>query len=699
MKRVKIATPRTGKVAAIYCRKSDAAAGEVRGRSTSQQLEACLMAARSEGFEVPEHLIFIEQDGKKGDWWWDDGARPGPHRPELTKLMRTVEDGLDAVFVWRTDRVYRDVALGATFLDVLREHGTRLFVRNRDLAIHTASGYEAACSESVSNTSYRMKVSEDVTRDHLMLASVGELTNCGSMLGFRSLGKGSKKVRHIPEEIFLIRQIFRWYLYGEEGEGPLSASAIAVRCMERGYRVRVGANGQAVKYPDLVNVQDVLRILRNNHYRGLLPHAGKLYPTHHFDVPSEDGQTMGPVISPDEFEMAQALLQQAKCHRRDKRARLLSGVVVCASCGRPMIVRPSSSGKPAYRCAYGDRRGPLGRCQGVSGRSILAEVLEGWVLEHLAPLLCAELQAIRATRDGDGHQRRLAAAEQELRAATEQEGVKLAQLAAVLDATQIAEVAAQLRMKREALQRTVAELRAAVRRELADQRDPFDLLSHSKSLLREALKRATRWITVTREGVVVLTAASGAYVGARLVQVCDDRGRYLGARILPPTCQATLECRGWIAEEDSFLQGARLERGRWGKAGTRDELLPDFRLAEDYLPHGAEREILTAAHAREEEEARREFLSAFRPKQPRRSPKLNYSPTELAPEEVEAVLTADLLRREGLSYLGIARRLNGQGWRTPSGCEYVATTVQRMVERTHRYASAPPAGRSEEVAA
>ncbi|RYZ15648.1 MAG: hypothetical protein EOO70_06340, partial [Myxococcaceae bacterium] len=487
--------------------------------------------------------------------------------------------------------------MAATIIDRLRETGTRLFLKSRDLAVHTASGYEAACGEACANSSYRLKISEDVVRDHLMLASVGELTHCGSMLGFRSQGKGTKKVRHVPEEIALIRAIFRWYLYGEEGESPLSANAIAARCMERGLRVRVGAKGQAVKHPDLVNVQDVLRILRNSHYQGKMPHAGNLYPTPHFDVPMEDGQGNGPVVHPDEFAMAHALLESGRCHRRDKRACLLSGILICPSCGRPMIVKPRPDGKSALFCPYRGRRngrGGVKRCVGKTGRSIMLAVLEEWVLKHLAPLLCAELQALRAMKKGEGHERRLAAAELELRTATKQEGLKLAQLTDVLDATQLGEVAAQLRSRREALQRSVSELRAIIRREQTEDRDPFDLLSHSRQLVREALKRSVRWIAVTRQGVVCLTA-SGAYLGGRIFQASDGHKRYLGARLMPPTCQASLECRGWIAEEKSFLEGARLERGRWGMAGTPAELLPDFRLAPDLLPEGAEGDVLRAA--------------------------------------------------------------------------------------------------------
>jgi DNA invertase Pin-like site-specific DNA recombinase len=599
----KVPLPRDGKVAAIYCRKSDAQSGETRGRSTEQQLEQCLMAAKALGYESPTWLHFIEEDGQKGDWFWRDseGRHPGPHRPWLTRLIEAVEAGnVDAVFVWRSDRAYRDEIVAGYFLRKLREHGVRFFARSQDMAIHTASGYESATTQACSNKAYRDKISEDVTRDHAMLAAVGELTGCASMFGFRSKGLKSKEVVHVPEEIALVRLIYHWYLYGDADEGPLSATAIAERCMERGLRVRVGAKGQPVKYPHLVGVQDVLRILRNVHYSGRMKHDGKIFATKHFDVPNEVGEGRGPVVSIEDWELAQHMLESARNnrrYRRDRRSSLLSGIAVCPDCGRPLI----ADGKPSQRlfCAYS--RGFISGvpCQRVAGRSIKTEILRDWVVEHLAPLLCAELQAIRALNRPRTVERDLMIAEAKLEEARRNEGERLAKLVSVLDGIQLGAVAAELRFSREEIERTVAELRIELRRQARDTSDEFDLLSESEGVLRQALLRAVRWIAVTKRGVVVLTS-SGAYIGARLfVPKRVGKKGVSSACIAPPDPEATLECYGWIEQKSEFLLGARLQRGRWGNKGSDEELLPTMRVADGrlWLPSGTGSDELTKGGA------------------------------------------------------------------------------------------------------
>lgn len=150
-----------------------------------------------------------------------------------------------------------------------------------------------------------------------------------------------------------------------------------------------------------------------------------------------------------------------------------------------------------------------------------------------------------------------------------------------MDAVQFAAVARRLREDREGVERQANELRAKSRKESIDGDDPFDLLTADEGLLRHALMRAVRWISVRREGIVVLTRA-GAFVGAYLAR--DDRnpgrGGHRRPRLLPPSVEATRECRSWIENPEAFLAGARLLNGRWGRVPTEEELLPDYRAEE-----------------------------------------------------------------------------------------------------------------------
>jgi DNA invertase Pin-like site-specific DNA recombinase len=316
----KIPLPREGKIAAVYCRKSDLTSGEAKGRSTSQQLQQSTIATQSLGFEVPERLIFLDEDGNKGHWYWKDpeGRNPGPFRPELTRLMEEVNAGnVDAVFCYRSDRCYRDEVVASFFLDALRAKGVKFFCRSQDMAIHTAGGRESCMTQACSNASMRAKVSEDVIRDHAMLASVGELPRDVSCLGFKSAGRGSKRVVANDQQIAIIRKTFDMYVFGEDGEAPLSASEIAYRFMQYGYRTSVGARGHKCADPDRVLPGAITRILRNPAYMGKINHDGKLFDTHHFDVAAPDGSgRTEPVVSEAVFQAAQERLSHGNRYER-----------------------------------------------------------------------------------------------------------------------------------------------------------------------------------------------------------------------------------------------------------------------------------------------------------------------------------------------------------------------------------------------
>jgi DNA invertase Pin-like site-specific DNA recombinase len=588
-KKKKDPPPSDGRRVAIYARKSDLKS-ESRGKSVSQQVEQCLLAARSLGYEVSERLIFREEDGNKGWYYWQDseGRNPPPFRVELTRLVQEVEAGnIDIVMCWRTDRIFRDEIVASLFIRKLRSHGVRLFSRSQDYAIHTASGYQRAIAEACENRAYSDKISEDIIRAHATLASVGMLTRDPSCLGFRSAGRGTGGVVAVPEELATVRQVFHWYTIGD-GEGPLTARRIAIRLMDSGIRVAVGAKGHKAIDPSRVFPGQITNILRNVQYVGFIKHDETLYPTKLFHVPKADGSgELDTVVSQAMFDEANRLLDEQDWHLRDSNPKLLNGVLICPSCGRKIYGQSRGEGLPRYvYCPY--RCGKYRECWATNYRTLHIQELESWVRQHLAPLLAAELMAMKLERRGDPMRVELAAIETRIQALQQAETEKLAELIHLLDAAQIANVAAKFKRDRDELERHAAGLRLRIRSTSVETSNPLDLMAESEGMLRQALLRAVQWMCVTKWGIVVLTKG-GAYIGARLARGPKrSRGGHRPPTILPPTVEATLECRSWITDPEAFRAGRRRVEGRFGKNVEDQVLFPPLRVEHGYGTLGCE---------------------------------------------------------------------------------------------------------------
>lgn len=579
MKRPKIPEPRQGRIAAIYCRKSNASAGESRGRSTAQQLEMCLMAAKALGYEVPERLQFVEPDGVKGEWYWQDvqGRHPGPFRPELTKLMDEACSShceFDAVITWRSDRLYRDELVAGYLLRELRANGIRLFSMSRDMAIHTSSGFQAATTEACANRGYRDRISEDVTRDHQMRAEIGEFPGDPSCYGFASAGLRTGRVVPNDEHLSVVRRIFRWFLEGSKEGAPMSMYAIARKCREEGISLYCGLKGRPPRDPSAVDPRQVRRILSNPAYISQIRWGGRTYPTERYKIRDTSGNLVTVICERDYYE-TQRLLGSWERGERDPRSRLLSGSLVCPDCGCRMKYRKNHGSSNVYcKNRYLHHTG----CVGENYRIITSRVLENWVRAHLAPLIAAELRATRLLRGGNSVLGELRDAERQLDQAVEREGVSLAALVGTMDGLQFAAVAHGLREERSRLEARVRQLRATVRDSQVEPLDDASLIGVSDAVLRQGLMQAVRWMSVSRHGVTVLTA-SGSYIGAFL-GLGESPSGPAPSIVLAPSVEATRECRNWVSGSDRFIAGLSRSRLWPTRLGTREELYPERSVTE-----------------------------------------------------------------------------------------------------------------------
>jgi len=583
--------------AALYVRKSNESEGQ--SKSVAQQTQHCRLAAQRLGITDENVTVYDEDEGFKGEWYFQDGAGhlPAPYRPELTRLIRDIEAGkIDAVFIWRSDRLYRDAGVCDAIVKVLRKHGTKLYCGIKEMDVASSSGLYQASTEAANNRRWRDQISEDIKRDHDFKAELGMFTRNPACMGFRSKGKGTQEVVPMWDEIDLVIRVFRLFVDGIDiatGEqvGPLGTTAIAKYLMDNGVTWPKGAKGHTPKHISLIHESQVRRVLTNCMYVGRWRHNGLEYECDKLFLPvrADDGSIIEGQVRETVVPMSLYEAAQEKLARGDRPGRrslssehLLTGLAVCGRCGRPLQVhftayKSSKNGKPRdprrnFLCTHqrGDRP-----CAAGSIVRVQEPVLDEWAITELAPLIALEIEAMRTVAGREADRQTLAALEKELSQLREKETQSLAALVGVMDASQFAAVAQKLRCDRETIERRRDEVKKRV--DDAERSLPIldaaNLHTMPTATVKNALSRAIDWIAVCKEGVVAKTSW-GAYIGAtyrKRISAAEQVGvTYINA----PELVATLTSLSMLADADHFVWGRRMAMGKRAKKLTDEEILP-----------------------------------------------------------------------------------------------------------------------------
>ncbi|MGD9728634.1 MAG: recombinase family protein [Nitrospiraceae bacterium] len=546
---------------AIYARKSTATEG--RSHSREEQIERCFQEARSFGFAEANITVFEEPEGQKGDWYWDDGKDrlDGPYRPELTNLMRRVESGdIDVVMVYKADRLYRDSGVADAIVKRFRALGVRFIAQGRDMEVHSANGLYRAAIDGAAARQYRDLISEDIRRDHQHKAERGMFSRNPSCLGFRSKGRGSQAVDPVPEELEIVRRVFGLFVCGEKGEGPLGITAIANRFMDEGVRIAVSAKNHKVKHPDKVHTSQIRTILTNCIYVGRWRHLGNEFETERLLVPGVDGEpeTVVPLAL---YEAAQRKLERSYVPGKKGLgpAHLLTSIVVCGECGRPLTTQQRKRGDGTvrlhFKCPHtrGDRP-----CSRIGTRLLQVDEVDNWVFEHLSPLLWAELRQLETSSGRDGLVEKKAQLERKLAEHRKGESEELVRLLSILDSEQLAGVAAELRDERQALESKIAEISAQISTpNQPDANELLDLRQLPLAKAKELVRRSLLWIAVTHRGVVAMTTW-GTHCAAPFIEAPTGyRTRESKRRIAAVCPVASLRSAEWFVNPDEFVRGQR----------------------------------------------------------------------------------------------------------------------------------------------
>lgn len=346
--------------AAIYARISSDPTGEQLG--VKRQVDDCRAFASQRGWPVAE--VYIDDDRS---------AYSGKPRPEYRRMLADLEAGtIDAMIVWRLDRLHRQPRELEEFLDLcdrMRVTDLATVTGNVDLSTDTGR-LHARIMGAVSRAESDAK-SARLKRKHLELAANGSWKGGGS----RPFGYMPDRVSVNEAEAESVKEAAKRILAGD------SLRAVAIDFTDRGVRT-VGGNAWAIS--------SLRRLLLSARIAGLREHHGRVV-----------GPAIWPaIITPDESARLRTLLTDpARRMNRSPRRYLLSGLLRCGLCGARMVARPRENGDPRYACVRDPRTHGCGRI--AVAAPPIERLIEEAVLYRLdTPTLARAVR--RAAEEGGG---------------------------------------------------------------------------------------------------------------------------------------------------------------------------------------------------------------------------------------------------------------------------------------------------------
>jgi site-specific DNA recombinase len=350
---------------AIYTRKSTEEGLEQEFNSLDAQREAAeafIQSQKHEGWVgLPER--------------YDDGGFSGGSmdRPALRQLLGDVEAGkVDAVVVYKVDRLSRSLLDFARIMDVLDRHGASFVSITQQFNTTTSMG-RLTLNVLLSFAQFEREIIGERTRDKMSAARrKGKWVGGMPVLGYDVAPRGGRIVVN-REEAARVRAIFELYLQEE------SLRATAEELGRRQWTTkRWTTKAGRVRGGRPISRADLHRLLHNPTYAGVVRHRGSVYPGEHEAI-----------IEAETWDRVQALLGRncgaGGCAVRNKHGALLAGLLWCASCGVRMTPTYTRKGDRRYRyylCRHAQAQG-WDRCP---TKSLPAGEIERFVVERIRAL-------------------------------------------------------------------------------------------------------------------------------------------------------------------------------------------------------------------------------------------------------------------------------------------------------------------------
>jgi len=279
-----------------------------------------------EGFSIPAQRERLLAFAKAQDWtvveiYSDEGVSGAKiERPSLSRLrIDATAKKFDLVLVWKVDRLSRKVGHLASLVEELDRYG--ICLRSVTEPFDTS---HAAGRAFMQMLGVLAELERENTRERSKMGSrkrveQGYMHGKPTMLGYKWL---DGRIDVHPETAPVVQWIFKQYL---SGVGMLR---IAQQLIQGVPGLNVDAVYREFRHVSPHSVRDrVSWLLQSPVYAGSVTINGERYPGRH-----------KPLVDLETWNRAQAIIQsrQSLANRAHTSRYLLSGIVVCGSCGAPM---------------------------------------------------------------------------------------------------------------------------------------------------------------------------------------------------------------------------------------------------------------------------------------------------------------------------------------------------------------------------
>ena len=308
----------------IYCRVSSKE--QIEGTSLESQEIACKEYAQVHGIKILRTFIERGESAKVAD------------RTQLIELIdfcRTSNDSIQALLVWRVDRFARNVGDHFNIKAALLKYGVRVISVTEPIDTNPEGKLMETILAGFAQFDNDIRAARTVQGMRRKLQE--GIFPWKPPLGYRSAVRESTK-KTVPDEpdqpVFgLLQKAWQEFLTGAYRKADI------LRLMDS-WGVQT-ANGIAMTAQSLDN------LFRNGYYAGLLadPWTGETFPGKHV-----------PMLSPEDFEHAQALIARRNCstaHTKERPEFPLRGVARCTVCRHPLTAgfsKGRSKRYGYYRC-------------------------------------------------------------------------------------------------------------------------------------------------------------------------------------------------------------------------------------------------------------------------------------------------------------------------------------------------------------
>lgn len=330
------------------------------GYSLQTQLEQCRRYAEANGFTVVAEF----QDIKSGTTL---------DRSGLTEARRMLQKGeAVAILVYSPDRLTRSIAHAVLLREEFRRYGAELHSVTRGLVGDSAEDSLTANIEAVFAEYWREKIAEATQRGKRAKVLSGKFPGYGhAPYGYQIVGvKREACLEVMEQEARIVRLIYQWYAYGDEGGVPLTIFQVAQKLSELGIASPAdGGNRGKLRPLTVWNVTTIHRILRHAAYKGIYyAYRYKKVGNKLIRTPPEEWIPVAVPAIVDEqvWTAAQCQMDAQRCEskRNTQQEYLLRGHVKCG-CGYTMHCKTCNSKDSRngvryirlfYRCHGGTNR-------------------------------------------------------------------------------------------------------------------------------------------------------------------------------------------------------------------------------------------------------------------------------------------------------------------------------------------------------